>query len=203
MSVSPGSGRPLGGVIGAKAKLRQQVMTRRRFRAAGELSRAGAANAERLLALPDLAAARTVAVYVSMGLEPPTDLVLSTMLGRGLRVLLPVLQPDRELDWVIYGGPPTVLRSGRGTPQILGDKLGLDAIHNADIVVCPGLAADRAGNRLGRGGGSYDRTLARARDDSLKVVLLFDDEVLDEVPRDSHDQRVDLLITPSQTLPRV
>ena len=65
----------------------------------------------------------------------------------------------------------------------------------------PGLAVDRFGHRLGQGGGYYDRTLAsvRSRADGgpLLVIVLFDDEVLDEVPYEPHDCRVDAALTPS------
>jgi 5-formyltetrahydrofolate cyclo-ligase len=65
-------------------------------------------------------------------------------------------------------------------------------------MVCPGLAADRSGGRLGRGGGSYDRALARTR--ARRVLLLHDGEVLDSVPAQPHDQPVDVIVTPTRTL---
>jgi 5-formyltetrahydrofolate cyclo-ligase len=66
--------------------------------------------------------------------------------------------------------------------------------------VCPGVAGSRAGDRLGRGGGSYDRALARSAPTTLRCLLLYDDEVVDAVPTDAHDERVDVLVTPTRTL---
>ena len=64
----------------------------------------------------------------------------------------------------------------------------------------PGLAVDRSGHRLGQGGGYYDRTLAsvpsHADGGPLLVIVLFDDEVRDEVPYEPHDCRVDAALTP-------
>jgi 5-formyltetrahydrofolate cyclo-ligase len=64
-------------------------------------------------------------------------------------------------------------------------------------VLAPGLAVDRFGIRLGRGGGSYDRALARVRPDAFVAVLLYDGELLEAVPHETHDQRVSAVITPA------
>jgi len=64
-------------------------------------------------------------------------------------------------------------------------------------VLAPALAVSREGVRLGRGGGSYDRALARCRPETTVIALLFDDEVLDFVPSDSWDVRVREAVTPS------
>ena len=73
-----------------------------------------------------------------------------------------------------------------------------DALTGVELLVVPGLAADAAGNRLGRGGGWYDRARAAHRD--LETwLLLNDDEVLEVVPTDSWDLPVDLLVTPGRS----
>jgi 5-formyltetrahydrofolate cyclo-ligase len=68
-------------------------------------------------------------------------------------------------------------------------------VIGAQAVVVPGLAADRRGMRLGRGGGSYDRVLARTGS-AFTVVLLHDGEVVDIVPADPHDRPVAAAATP-------
>jgi len=62
-------------------------------------------------------------------------------------------------------------------------------------VLVPALAVDPAGNRLGRGGGSYDRALARVTPGTFVCALLYDGEVVDRVPADDHDRRVDAAVT--------
>jgi 5-formyltetrahydrofolate cyclo-ligase len=73
----------------------------------------------------------------------------------------------------------------------------MDAVARADLVLVPALAVDRRGVRLGRGGGSYDRALARVGPNVLTVALLYDGELLDEVPAGPLDQRVRLAAQPS------
>lgn len=143
--------------------------------------------------------ASTVAAYLSTDEELDTSVVLNLLLDRGLPVLLPILRPDFDLEWGNYD--PEQLREGRfGLVEPGTSSRGVDAISAADIVLCPGLAADQAGRRLGRGGGSYDRALTRVRPGALTCLPLYDDEVLPEVPTDDHDQPVQLIITPTRTI---
>jgi 5-formyltetrahydrofolate cyclo-ligase len=161
--------------------------------------------AERALGLPELAHARTVAAYVAVGSEPGTLALLDALRARGVRVLLPVLLPDNDLDWGAYEGEPALarVRHGGGRMELLepaGERLGPEAVTTADAVLLPGLAVDARGMRLGRGGGSYDRVLARLERsgaDPTLVVLLYDTEVVERVPEEPHDRPVHAAVTPS------
>ena len=82
-----------------------------------------------------------------------------------------------------------------------GPRLGKGAIATADVVIVPALAVDPRGGRLGQGGGSYDRALARTRDGTLVVALLHDDELLAEaVPTAGHDRPVGAVVTPRRVV---
>ncbi|MBD3933314.1 5-formyltetrahydrofolate cyclo-ligase [Streptomyces chumphonensis] len=190
---TPGPGQP-------KRALRRVLLERRRALSEKDAADAAAVLAERALGLPELAGARTVAAYVSVGREPGTRGLLDALRGRGVRVLLPVLLPDDDLDWAAYGGPGSLRRAGRGLWEPDGPRLGPAAVTGADAVLLPGLAVDADGLRLGRGGGSYDRVLARlagAGADPALVVLLYDDELLPVVPAEPHDRPVHAAVTPS------
>ncbi|BFV57671.1 5-formyltetrahydrofolate cyclo-ligase [Kitasatospora sp. CMC57] len=145
-------------------------------------------------------AGQTVAAYVSVGGEPGTRPLLDALRAAGVRVLLPVLLPDNDLDWAEYGGPETLTPAGRGLLEPTGPRLGPDAVCAAALVLLPGLAVDRRGIRLGRGGGSYDRVLARLtrrRAEPVLATLLYDAELLDTVPAEPHDLPVHAAVTPS------
>ncbi|MFF2040026.1 5-formyltetrahydrofolate cyclo-ligase [Kitasatospora sp. NPDC058170] len=142
----------------------------------------------------------TVAAYVSVGAEPGTRPLLDALLARGVRVLLPVLLSDNDLDWAAYTGSDGLAPAGRGLLEPVGERLGPEAVRTASLVLLPGLAVDRRGLRLGRGGGSYDRVLARlgrAGARPLLAVLLYEDELLESVPAEPHDLPVDVALTPS------
>ena len=180
-----------------KAGLRAAVIAARR--AFPESARADVASllTEAVLTLPELATARTVAVYISFGTEPPTAELLNVLQARNLRVLVPVLRDDLDLDWAIYENRDQ-MSPGRGGMWIPdGDLLGVDSLAEADLVLVPALAVGADGTRLGRGGGSYDRALARVPADRPVVALLYDGELLPGVPAEAHDRRVTAVVTPS------
>jgi 5-formyltetrahydrofolate cyclo-ligase len=148
--------------------------------------------ADMLAAHAPLLPGATVAGFVGVRGEPPTLALLAALRARGVRVLLPVLLDDMDLEWAAFDGELADGRLGMSEPT--GARLGRDAIADADLVLCPALAVDREGRRLGQGGGSYDRALPRARCPILAVV--FDDEVLATVPSEAHDRPVDGVLTP-------
>ncbi len=108
---------------------------------------------------------------------------------------------DGTCEWVDLRADTVLDRGPLGIREPRGTGLGAAALADLDLMLVPGLAVDRSGNRLGQGGGYYDRTLAtvpsHADGGPLLVIVLFDDEVLDEVPYEPHDRRVDAALTPS------
>ncbi len=184
-------------VDGAKIALRDQLVTARRRRSLLDLGEAARAIADRLLDAPELRRAATVAAYVSIGPEPGTGPVIDGIRAAGRHVILPVLLPDNDLDWARYDGADALVPAGRGLLEPAGPRLGREAVATADVVLVPALAVDRTGMRLGRGGGSYDRALARVPVGTFVCALLFDDELLDTVPAAPHDRRVTAVVTPS------
>ncbi|MGZ4492468.1 MAG: 5-formyltetrahydrofolate cyclo-ligase [Nocardioidaceae bacterium] len=181
----------------AKTALRDQLLTTRGRRSLLEVGEAARAIAEQLLAAPEVRRAATVAAYVSVGTEPGTGPLLDALADAGKRVLRPVLRPDDDLDWAVYAGERSLLPAGRGLLEPAGERLGPDAVATADVVLTPGLAVDRTGMRLGRGGGSYDRALSRVPVGTFVATLLYDGELVDTVPADDHDRRVSAVVTPS------
>ncbi|MFI5667195.1 5-formyltetrahydrofolate cyclo-ligase [Streptomyces sp. NPDC051704] len=187
-----------------KAALRREILAARRALPPEFLRTSARALSRSACELPELAGARTVAAYVSVGSEPGTRDLLDALRAAGKRVLLPVLLPDNDLDWAAYEGPGSLAEAAHpGKMRLLepaGPRLGPDAVTAADAVLLPGLAVDGRGLRLGRGGGSYDRVLARlvrAGAHPALVVLLYDEEVVARVPEEPHDHPVQAVATPS------
>ncbi|MFC7994272.1 5-formyltetrahydrofolate cyclo-ligase [Streptomyces pilosus] len=187
-----------------KRTLRREILRARDGLTADDVRENASELARQALALPELADARTVAAYVSVGSEPGTLALLDALRARGVRVLLPVLLPDNDLDWGTYTGEASLARVRHGGRMTLlepaGERLGADAVTEADAVLLPGLAVDARGMRLGRGGGSYDRVLARLHRAGARpalVVLLYGSEVVGRVPVEPHDRPVHAVVTPS------
>lgn len=182
-----------------KDELRATMLAARAARSQPDQDRAALGFAEQTLTMPAVADGPTVAVFLAQGGEPGTGPLVDALLSRGVNVLLPVLLDDFDLDWGAYEpGQQTTGRFGLLVPTTR--RLGVDVIASVSAVVCPGVAVDLAGNRLGRGGGSYDRALARCGPAVLRCQLAYDDEVLDAVPVAEHDQTVDVIVTPRRTI---
>ncbi|MFC8258225.1 5-formyltetrahydrofolate cyclo-ligase [Streptomyces sp. NPDC057291] len=183
-----------------KASLRRELLAARSLLSRKDVENAAMVLSRGAVNFPELAEARTVAAYVSVGREPGTRALLDALHARRVRVLLPVLLPDNDLDWAAYEGGDSLVPAARGLLEPDGPRLGPDAVLDADVVLLPGLAVDGRGMRLGRGGGSYDRVLARlatAGAHPALVVLLYDNEVVAQVPVEPHDHPVDAVVTPA------
>jgi 5-formyltetrahydrofolate cyclo-ligase len=180
-----------------KAALRKQLLAARSALPADQRRDAGRLIRDALLDLPPLQMAGTVAAYYSVGTEPDTRGLVYALWKRGTYVLLPLLLPDGDLDWASYEGPDSLVPGPRGLAEPGEPPRGADAVARADVVLAPALAVDQAGNRLGRGGGSYDRALARVGPLIPVIALLYDAELLSHVPAEPHDTPVRAAVRPA------
>lgn len=184
----------------AKRDARVELLARRRsLPAATRAAAAGRVQAE-LVALVRRLRPHRMTAYVPVGSEPGgADLpeVLRAALPADAELLLPVLLADLDLDWATYTGPDALIAAGRGIREPVGARLGVTAVAHAELVVVPALAVDRHGRRLGRGGGSYDRALARVPEAAVTVVPLHDGELVEALPAEPHDRRVRAVVTPA------
>lgn len=184
----------------AKRDTRVDLLARRRaLTAPARAEAAGRVEAE-LVALVRRLRPRRMTAYVPVGSEPGgADLpeVLRSALPPDAELLLPVLLSDLDLDWAAYSGPEALVAAGRGIREPIGPRLGVAAVTGAELVVVPALAVDRRGRRLGRGGGSYDRALARVPATALTVVPLHDGELVEALPAEPHDRPVRAVVTPT------
>lgn len=193
MEATPGAD----GFAARKTAMRDQLVTARGRRSLLEVSEAARSIAGHLLDTAEVRRAATVAAYISIGTEPGTGPLLEELLALGRRVIVPVVLPDLDLDWAVYDGPDRLVRARRGLLEPAGELLGRDAVATADVVLTPGLAVDRTGMRLGQGGGCYDRALGRVPVGTFTCTLLYDGELVEEVPAAAHDRPVTAAVTPA------
>jgi 5-formyltetrahydrofolate cyclo-ligase len=179
-----------------KGAMRRVLVAARAEMPAGDRAAAGRLIRDHVLSLPQVAAAGTVAAYYSVGTEPATRSLVYALWKRGSYVVLPLLLPDGDLDWASYEGPDSVVPGPRGLLQPAEPPRGPGTVSRADVVIVPAVAVDRSGNRLGRGGGSYDRALARVGEQVPVMALLYDTELVAAVPAEPHDQAVRAVARP-------
>jgi 5-formyltetrahydrofolate cyclo-ligase len=186
----------MGAVAAQKLALRDQLLTARRRHPLSAAREDAEAIAAHLLQTPEVRRAATVAAYVSLSNEPGTGPLIEQLHAMGRRIILPVLMPDNDLDWAAYSGADLLVPATRGLLEPAGPRLGPEAVATADVVLCPGLAVDGSGRRLGRGGGSYDRVLGRVPVGTFVCTLLYDGELLATLPAEAHDRPVTAVVTP-------
>ena len=180
-------------ISGAKNALRQRLLLARNLQhqqAAPELSIGLAQN---LISLCRNFGATTIACYLSFGTEPSTIDFLAWASATDTRVMLPISRPDGELDWV-YQAESQTQEGIFGFAEAIGEPANLD---DATLIFMPALAVDRAGNRLGKGKGYYDRAID-SQSNVPRYAVVYDAEVLDELPHEPHDVRVTGFVTESR-----
>ena len=202
----------------AKEAIRANHRAQRATLGPAELDAAGAAIARNGIAWAnEVAGGRpgTFGAYVGVGTEPPTFPLLSALFLAGHQVLLPVCEPDITLAWV-YWTPDSVFVRSRFAPiqEPVGERFGPDIMQSATGIFLPATAVDFSGNRIGQGGGYYDKFLAtleslfpvrtQLSDDGARLpplpasAVVYDGEVLPagSIPAESFDRRVPSALTP-------
>ncbi len=148
----------------------------------------------------------TVCAYVPVGSEPGSTAMLEALVTAGATVLLPVARMDDSgtplpLSWGQYGERPLVeARLGLREPRPPWSSP--EAIGAASVILVPALAVDRAGVRLGRGAGFYDRSLPLAGSGAMLIAVVRDDELVDHLPGEAHDVPMTHALTPGHGVVR-
>ena len=188
-----------------KAGWRADLLARRRARGMQDVALARRRIAAHLL--PLAAPGVTMCAYLPLATEPLDPDLPAALTAAGARVLLPVATADLPLDWCEWG-QGTTRRGSFGIEEPVGPRLGSEAIESAQVVLVPALAVDRSGTRLGRGGGHYDRSLALLATPATGpgqprlIAVVFDDEIVDSLPREPFDRPVTEIATPDGGLRR-
>ena len=137
--------------------------------------------------------AKVVASYLSYNFEPQTTDINESLILSGKTVLLPRTLKDKDIEWVVWNGSSGSLGKNGPIQEPTGNKF--TELEKIDVVIVPALQIDHEGNRIGQGGGSYDRALARIQ--AWKVGLVGAAELSGFLlPTEGHDQKVDAAATP-------
>ena len=179
------------GVASRKVALRRSVLAARRDLAHEQRQRGSRSAVDRLLRLPEVWRSSVVALYVAMPDEADPVHACTFLAERGIRALYPRVRGER-LELAEARDPRTLPTGFRGIPEPTGPAIGPEVV---DVLVLPGVAFDLDGGRLGHGGGHYDRLLPAVPEDAVRIGLCFSCQVVPVVPREDHDQLVDIVVT--------
>jgi 5-formyltetrahydrofolate cyclo-ligase len=195
----------LDGIIENKRRLRQSSQAVLKTFDAACFTAAGRAAAALLPTLPRWEAYRTVLAFCSMNGEIDTAPLMTAAREAGKEVFVPRVEGD-DLHFFKISAADDLTRGAYGIREPAGGS-AFTARRSADaqtLVLCPGLAFDRAGGRLGRGRGCYDRFLAglaRTGAGFTGAGLCLHRQLLDRLPLEEHDRRMDYLLTEEELIP--
>ena len=179
-----------------KRALRAELRERRRTMTATERETSAAALTRQLEALTTEVGATYIAAYLSTPNEPGTRDFLDWACKSGIRVILPVSRDDGLLDWAPYDANEE-MQDFAGMPAPTSEVLNPMAIDNVGLIFVPAATVDRTGMRMGWGQGYFDKTLGSMQKCPPVYAVIFDNELVDHVPSEVHDKRVDGVVTPS------
>lgn len=144
-----------------------------------------------ILSASELKNATNIASYISYEFEPETSDINQRLIKDGKKVFLPRLLENNDIQWVSWNGSSENLTKVEKIYEPIGDAVEVEL----DVIILPALHVDRMGNRLGQGGGSYDRALSRSK--AFKIALLHYGELTSEIlPIQPHDEKIDAAATP-------
>ena len=198
-----GAKRPQAGenpdITAAKHAARQRARLARNAIEASERRAASHELSHTILTLPELIGIGTLLTYSALPNEADPAPAAWRLRRNGVLVAYPRIEAPgvlglhvvkHELDLV--PGPFGLAEPTAAAPRM--------AHESVDVVFVPGIAFDLSGLRLGYGGGYYDRLLPSLRRDCLRIGIAFDSQILDEIPAEEHDERVDLIVTDARVI---
>ncbi|WP_254456106.1 5-formyltetrahydrofolate cyclo-ligase [Paeniglutamicibacter quisquiliarum] len=146
---------------------------------------------------------RTLTFFLSYGTEPPTTALLVGLHAAGYTIYVPICEPLRRLSWTRWFPGVEMARSAVGPiDEPVGERFGPELMKDVDVILVPAQAVDENGDRLGQGGGYYDRFIESLADTGPRPKLLsivFEHEFVaaGRFPVEPFDQRVDAVALPS------
>ncbi len=175
-----------------KQSLRDRIAILKKSQTQQEALEKSARIKETILKTHEFNKARTILFYAAMEGEVQTKGMMEEALSLGKRIALPKVSGKKLLLHEI-SSLHQLEKSGMGIPEPKGSpKISLKEIG---IIILPGIAFDRSGNRLGRGEGYYDRLLSQSDPRTPRIALAFGFQVVAKVPAGANDQKIHKIIT--------
>ncbi len=182
------------GIIEKKKRVRKEILTKLKTQEEEDCKRKSALIQRKLFRMSVFKKARAVMFYIALRSEVNTDQMIKEAQKEGKIVSVPVCAADRvTIRPCLLDGTAALKEGPYGVREPVNERY--IPVESLDMVIVPGLAFDRKGNRLGRGKGCYDRFLRRLNDTTISVGLAFDLQVVPSVPTSAHDVNVHTVIS--------
>lgn len=175
-----------------KSTLRAQFRQLEQNRPADEVARYSHAITERLIAMDLFQKAQCVGAFLSLASEVQTSDIIHACWEQGATVCVPYYIPEKKYYGMSRLDPTAPLKSTKWNVREPENPEPID-LGLIDLILVPAMAFDIHGMRLGHGGGHYDRLLPAVK--GYRLGLAFQEQVMDSVPSEPHDERVHAILT--------
>lgn len=182
-----------------KKALRASIKQKRRALSIEYRQQASRKMQAELTRLPCYQAAEYIMLYMAMQDEVQLDELIAMVLKDGKKAAIPLVTGAGLMEAVELSDMADLVPDKYGIKTVSEEKRRLIAPDKIDLIIVPGVAFDKAGHRLGMGGGFYDRFMLRASR-AVRAALAYDCQLLAAVPAEVHDLTVDYIITEKQNI---
>ena len=189
----------------AKTQIRDEIANTISALSASEIDEKTRAIESRLFDFANFLESKIALMYINSNLEVPTDSIIQKTYNYNKIVVLPAFDPESfkmalmkvdAFEQELIPGPRGILEPDAGKCKIV-------PMDRIDIAIIPGLAFDEKGGRIGSGTGYYDRLIPRLAITTRKVALTFEEQIVPQVPMESHDKHVDIIITDKRIIYKI
>lgn len=159
----------------------------------------------RLFDFANFLEARIVLLYVADKNEVDTQTILKMTFDYGKIIVLPMFEPEKGRVRLLKVDDPTrdLVEGPRGLQEPNPERCREVPMECIDIAIIPCIAVDEKGGRLGAGDGNYDRLIPQLPITTRKVSLSLEDQIVPQIPAESHDKHVDIIITDKRTIYKI
>ena len=154
---------------------------------------------QRLIAMSEFRAAESIFIFVGVGHEIDTSLIIEHALGAGKHVYVPYCLGNGIMVAARLNSLSELRRGLYGIPSV-SEENPVTEPREVNLIIVPAVCYDRRGNRLGRGGGYYDRYLELVSEDTVSVGVCRSPQLLDSLRVMPHDRQVDIVVTDKEVI---
>lgn len=151
-----------------------------------------------LISLNSYKRAKKIFIYIGFGSEINTKSLIEIMLREGKEVFVPKVL-EEEMIALKITSLNNLIESKFKILEPIGEKSDIDG-EEFDLIIMPGVAFDRSGNRIGYGKGYYDKYLKDIKSDIKKIALAYELQLIEEIETEEHDLKVDSIITENEII---
>ena len=189
----------------AKVQIREEISSAVSALSASQVAEKAKAIENRLFEFANFLESKIALLYINGAYEVPTELIIKRCYSYNKIVVLPAFDPEQLIMNLmkVDNYPQDLISGPRGVLEPDKNRCKIVPLDRVDIAIIPGIAFDEKGGRIGTGKGYYDRLIPRLAITTRKVALTLEEQIVPQIPMESHDKHVDIIITDKRIIYKI